>query len=234
MTQQRIAGIIGGLGPQATVFFMQQIIQKTPATDDAAHIHMIIDNNPHIPSRIKAIIEKTGEDPTPALMEAARRLERAGAHFLAMPCNTAHFYHRQIQSSVSIPFINMVELVSKTIICKQPDITRVGLLASNALQIIHLYEPFLERHNIKIVYPPAGLQAGVMNLIKAVKAGQETTKDVAAVNQAIEALEADNVGALIIACTELSVMANRLRAQAALYDASDILANEVLRQVRDS
>src|SRR5579872_2815690 len=87
-----IIGILGGMGPEATVDLMRRVIAATPARSDADHIHMIVDNNPKVPSRIAAIIETTGPDPAPELIRMAQSLERAGADALAMPCNTAHAY----------------------------------------------------------------------------------------------------------------------------------------------
>ena len=78
---EKVVGIIGGMGPDATVDFMQRIIKLTPAYDDCDHIRMLVDNNPKVPSRIKAIIEKTGQNPTPTMIEMARGLEKQGADF---------------------------------------------------------------------------------------------------------------------------------------------------------
>src|ERR1700723_4357749 len=88
----RIVGIIGGMGPEATVDLMRRVIAATPARDDADHIHLLVDNNPKVPSRIAALIDGTGCDPAPALCEMAKGLEAQGADFLVIPCNTAHYY----------------------------------------------------------------------------------------------------------------------------------------------
>ena len=95
MTPGRV-GILGGMGPEATVLLMQKLIAAVPARDDADHIPLIVDHNPQVPSRIAHLIEGTGEDPGPVLAAMARRLEAAGAEALAMPCNTAHHYAGEI------------------------------------------------------------------------------------------------------------------------------------------
>src|SRR5436190_10023963 len=100
---EKIVGVIGGMGPEATVEFMRRLVAAVPAKDDADHLHVIADNNPKIPSRIKALIEGGGEDPAPVLTAMAQRLEAAGADFLVIPCNTAHYYLPQIAASVRIP-----------------------------------------------------------------------------------------------------------------------------------
>ena len=100
---EKIVGIIGGMGPEATVDLMQRVIRLTPAKDDSAHIRCLVDDNPKIPSRIKALIEGTGESPGPAIAATAKNLESWGADFIAIPCNTAHYYHAEAQAAVSIP-----------------------------------------------------------------------------------------------------------------------------------
>src|SRR3982751_789037 len=123
---EKVVGVIGGMGPEATVDFMRRLVARTPARDDADHLHVLVDNNPKIPSRIAALIEGTGEDPTPVLCAMARGLQAQGADFLVMPCNTAHFYLPAIAASVSIPMLDMVQLA----IAKLAGAGKVGLLAS--------------------------------------------------------------------------------------------------------
>ena len=106
----RRIGILGGMGPQATLLLMQKLIDAVPAADDADHIPLLVDQNPQVPSRIRRLIEGTGEDPAPVLADMARRLVAAGAEALAMPCNTAHHYVPAIRNAVTIPLIDMVAL----------------------------------------------------------------------------------------------------------------------------
>ena len=87
--KRKVAGILGGMGPEATIDLMKRVFRATPAQDDRDHVHLLVDNNPQVPSRIQALLEKTGESPGPCLCDMARKLESWGADFLAMPCNTA-------------------------------------------------------------------------------------------------------------------------------------------------
>ena len=108
---RRVVGILGGMGPEATILLQQRLLATrrrramTPIT-----CRLLIDMNPQVPSRIAHLIEGTGIDPTPVLVAMARRLEAAGATALAMPCNTAHHYAAAIAAAVSIPLLNMVDL----------------------------------------------------------------------------------------------------------------------------
>ncbi|MBD3766209.1 MAG: aspartate/glutamate racemase family protein, partial [Rhodobacterales bacterium] len=106
----RCVGILGGMGPEATVLLMQKVIAAVPARDDADHVPLLVDQNPQVPSRIRHLIDGTGESPAPALVAMARRLTAAGAQALAMPCNTAHHYAPAIRAAVDLPFLDMVAL----------------------------------------------------------------------------------------------------------------------------
>src|SRR5215470_9877384 len=139
---EKVAGIIGGMGPEATVDFMRRVIAKTPARDDKDHLRMLVDNNPKIPSRIAALIEGTGEDPTPVLCAMARGLQAQGADFLVMPCNTAHYYLPAIARGVTIPVLDMVALSIAALAAVKPQ--RVGVLASPAVRLVGVYTARLE------------------------------------------------------------------------------------------
>src|SRR5271168_2289958 len=128
----RAVGIIGGMGPEATLDLMRRVLAKTPARDDQDHIHLIVESNPKIPSRIAHLIEGTGADPTPELIRIALNLQRAGAAALAIPCNTAHAYAHSIRRAVHIPLLDMVGLTVDQIALTRRA-ARVGLLASTAV-----------------------------------------------------------------------------------------------------
>ena len=104
----RRVGILGGMGPEATVLLMRKVLDAVKARDDADHIPLIVDQNPQVPSRIAFLIEKRGEDPAPVLAAMARQLQDAGAEALAMPCNTAHHFVPAICAATTVPFLDMV------------------------------------------------------------------------------------------------------------------------------
>jgi aspartate racemase len=218
----RIVGIIGGMGPEATVDLMRRVIAKTAARDDQDHAHLLIESNPKIPSRVAHLIEGTGRDPTPELVRIAQNLEAAGADALAMPCNTAHAYAPSIREAVHIPFIDMVQLTVATLAQSRP--ARVGVLASSAVHQVHLYRDALAANGMTAVVPKH--QAQVMELIVAVKRG-----DIGADAQArLGSLAADfgrDADLLLIACSELSVIAAGMTAP--YLDSLEVLADEIVR-----
>jgi aspartate racemase len=231
-SSEKIVGIIGGMGPDATVDLMQRVIEATPAKDDVDHIRMLVDNNPKIPSRIKALIEGDGESPASCMVEMARGLEKQGADFLVISCNTAHHYYSAVSAAVNIPVLNLIELTANYAKKMHPELTKVGLLASTALQIIHLYEPWFLQHDVQVLYPEQQKQQEVMDLIRAVKAKQQTSQQIQAYNRAAEDLVAQGVQCLVVACTELSVISDQLKTSLPVYDASELLAKVIVREVR--
>jgi aspartate racemase len=200
---EKTVGVIGGMGPEATVEFMRRLVLRTPARDDADHLHVLVDNNPKIPSRIAALIERTGEDPAPTLCRMAQGLQAQGADFLVMPCNTAHHYLPAIAQSVRIPVLDMVQL-SIGRLAGGP--RRIGLLASPAVRLVGLYKARLEQAGLEAIFPDAPQEARLLAVIKAVKAGKHGAgeqQDHVAVAQHLRQAGAQ---ALLIACTELSVL----------------------------
>jgi aspartate racemase len=219
----RIVGIIGGMGPEATVDLMRRVIVKTPAQDDHDHVHLIVENNPKIPSRIAHLIEGTGADPTPELIRIAQNLERAGAQALAMPCNTAHAYGEAIARAVGIPLLDMVARSVQHIATLHPK-ARVGVLASSAVFKIGLYEKAMMAAGLTSLMPPR--QAEVMELIKAVKRGE--TGEAAQQLLAELALDlANRTEVILIACSELSVIAGAVTVP--YVDSLDVLAADIIR-----
>jgi len=144
---EKIIGILGGMGPEATVDLFYKIIKLTPAEKDQEHLRIIIDNNPKIPDRTAAILGK-GEDPLPALQETAQSLEKAGADFIIIPCNTAYYFLSSIQESVKIPILNMIEETAKETRKKIPPIKKVGLLASVGVYETKIYHQQFEKFNL--------------------------------------------------------------------------------------
>ena len=221
-----VIGIIGGMGPEATLDLMRRVIAATPASDDGDHIHMIVDKNPKIPSRIAALIDGDGIDPAPELVRMARGLETAGATVLAIPCNTAHAYAGQIAASVSIPLLDMVKLTAERIAHVALPNRRVGMLASSAVKKLGLYDKALKSLGSSLLWPQR--QSDLMGIIKAVKRGDTSPANRQAFAAIAGELMARNTDLLLIACTELSVLASSLDPSAAVIDALDVLSGEIV------
>lgn len=222
----RRIGILGGMGPQATVLLMQKVIEAVPATDDRDHVPLIVDQNPQVPSRIARLIEGTGEDPAPVLAEMARRLERAGAQALAMPCNTAHHFAGAITAAVDIPFLDMTELSVARALRLAGPAGRIGILASPAVRRIGLFDGKLARAGLMAVYPAD--EDALLGAIRRIKAQGVDEAARAAFRNASAELLAAGVRTQMVACTEFSLVANDHAEGATAFDTLDVLAEAIV------
>ncbi len=228
---EKVVGIIGGMGPEATIDLMQRLIRLTPAADDIDHIHIIVDNDPKIPSRIKAIVDGGGKSPLQHLINMARRLESFGADFLVLPCNTAHYYYPALQDSVHIPVLNMIELTVNALIQRLPLARSVGLLASDAIGITGLYDTCLEKYALRSVYPQPHEQQRLMQVIKDVKAGNTGDGVRKVFEEVVANITAGGAEVIVIACTELSIIAGGTFV-VPIIDALEVLAEQSVAAVK--
>jgi aspartate racemase len=225
MSPRRI-GILGGMGPEATVLLMQKLIAVVPAKDDADHIPLLVDQNTQVPSRIRRLIEGNGEDPGPVLAGMVRRLQTAGAEGLAMPCNTAHHYAPHIRSAASVPFIDMVALaIARARRHVRPG-GKVGILASPAVQRIALFDPPLEAVGLRAAYSPD--PEGMLAAIRTVKAGSPSAATRAALVAASTALLAQGATVQMIACTEFSLIPDAFAEGVEGFDTLDVLVDGIV------
>jgi aspartate racemase len=228
--REKTVGVIGGMGPEATVDFLHRIVAATPARDDADHIRVLVDNNPKIPSRIAALIEGKGEDPTAVLVAMARGLEKQGADFLTIPCNTAHHYLPPIAAAVGIPVLDMVALSVAALGAVSPKPRRIGMLASPAVRMVGLYAKRLGDAGFEALFPDASDEAVVFETIRAVKANAVSERlrlDYAGVAGRLIDAGAD---AFLIACTELSLLPPPEGRPS--IDALDVLVDATIRMAR--
>lgn len=232
-TRLRRIGILGGMGPQATILLMSRIFASVDTDDDAGHVPLLVDSNTQVPSRIKALIEKSGEDPGPVLVDMACRLEAAGAEALIMACNTAHHFSPLIASAVGIPFLDMVNLtvdhISSMPISARP--IRVGMLCSPAVTLTGLFDRPFHQRQIVTVYPRE--PDALLDCIRKIKADGATPQAELLLAEAARDLEGRNVDVLLIACTELSIIAEQLACRTPVVDSLDVLVNAAVAFSRD-
>ncbi|MBP8613318.1 MAG: amino acid racemase [Firmicutes bacterium] len=215
----RVVGILGGMGPQATCDLFMKIIRNTPAQKDQDHLRVIIDSNPKIPDRT-AYILSGGEDPRPLLFETAKNVERAGASFIAIPCNTAHYFHKEIQRQVDIPVLHMMEEVARYLNGKA---NKAGLLATTGTLRTGLYARSLSKVGIETVIPSDEDQDSVMEAIYLVKASMLEKGRKIILEQARK-LEARGCDVVIAGCTEIPLILKDGDLGIEVVDATDILA----------
>jgi aspartate racemase len=225
-------GVVGGVGPAATVDFLGKVVRNTPATRDQDHLRLLVEQNPQIPDRTEHLVGD-GMDPTLALYATCKKLQAGEADLIAIPCNTAHAFVEAIQSELVIPIMNMLTVTVKHIRETFPSLRKVGLLATSGTVSSGVYKRALEDHGLQEVVPSPPLQARVMNAIygpEGVKAGFTTGASVTDVDAAIDELVSQGVEVIILGCTELPLLMpepERVTAggkRVTLVDPTDILA----------
>ena len=228
---EKIIGILGGMGPEATIDLFYKIIKFTPAEKDQDHLRIIIDNNPKIPDRTAAILGK-GKDPLPTLRETAQNLEKAGADFIIIPCNTAHYFLPLIQESVKIPILNMIEETAKETRGKISPIQKVGLLASIGIYKTGIYHQHFKKFNIEVISPEEKDKEEIMKIIYAVKAGdlsEEVKKSIILIAQKLIDKGAE---AIIAGCTEIPLILKEGDVPVPIIDPTQVLAKAAIQKAR--
>jgi aspartate racemase len=230
---EKVIGVLGGLGPWATLDLFEKILRLTPAHRDQDHLRVIIDSNAKIPDRGPAILGG-GEDPTPALVATARNLERAGAEVLVIPCNTAHAFYDAVAASVSIPVLHIMKEVASALRAGRPEVRRAGVLATEATVATRLYHRACEAVGVEVLTPDEPGQEAVTRAIYAVKANAAGPADTAAVAQVARDLIARGAGAVILGCTELPLVLRSGDASVPLIDSTLVLAQAAIRAAREA
>ena len=199
--QRRIAGVLGGMGPAATLDFMARVHALRAGGTDQDHIRMIVDLNPGVPDR-NAAAAGTGPSPGPTLAQMARGLEHAGADFLVMPCNAAHAFAEAIITASDLPLLDMIEATTDAALSAAPQARRVGVMAVYAALDSGLYQRALAAHGVEAVVPEGALREQQMAAIYAVKSG-DLTAGRAGLAAVAEALVAQGADVLIAGCSEV-------------------------------
>lgn len=225
----RRVGIIGGMGPEATLDLFKKIIIHTPARKDQDHIPLIIDNYPQIPDRT-AFLKGEGKNPLPYLLSCIKRLEKIDVDLLCMPCNTAHYFMEELRKSTDIPFISMIECVLNEIIFDNKRYLKIGLLATDGTFIGRVYHKVFEKNGFFIKDFDTDLQGDIMHSIYLLKS-KEKSKAIKLFRSCCEKIANEGYDCLIAGCTEIPILLEKTDIQKyiTIYDATDILAKNVVK-----
>lgn len=227
---KQAVGVIGGVGPMATVYYMQRVIEMTKAGCDQEHINMLVFNDCDIPDRTAFITEKSPDNPLPVMVEDAKRLEAAGCEFVVIPCNTAHYFYDELEQAVEIPVVNIVEETIRYAKARVQDLSCVGIMATTGTIVTGTYQKYAERAGLSFAVPDEDEQDLLMQIIyDGVKAGKPVPR--ADFDRVANHLRAKGAQCLILGCTELSVLKRDLPINAPdVLDSIDVLASETVRR----
>lgn len=224
---EKLLGVIGGLGPMATAYFMELVTDMTDAATDQEHLQMLIYSAPSIPDRTRYILDNTSENPLPEMLRIGNVLAQQGAKRIAIPCVTAHYFFEELESGIPVPVINGVRETAQHL--KNHGITKVGIMATDGTVKSRVFHRELEKQGIEAVVPSQDRQADVMSLIfDDIKAGKPV--DMAKFANIAEELRSNGAQAIILGCTELSLIKRDHAIGPGFLDAMEILAQQAILQ----
>lgn len=201
----KIAGVMGGMGPDATVDFMAKVIALNPSGRDQDHVHMIVDQDPSVPNRRDAIATDSAVV-TVRLADMAKRLEDAGADFLVMVCNTAHVFLDGVHAATTIPFVSIIDESIAEIDRLDGEARIVGLMATDGCLDTGIYQRAIEASGRTAVVPDTAGKTKLMSLIDAIKGGNKGA-DITMEMQAVAAeLVAQGAQVIVGGCTEIPIV----------------------------
>ena len=223
VNKRKTLGVIGGLGPGATAHFMNLVTDMTDAAVDQEHVEMIVFSSPSIPDRTRYILDNTQANPLPQMLEIGQKLSQLGADHIAIPCMTAHYFYSALELGISTPIINGVALTAAHL--KEHGFTRIGIMATSGTVRSGIFHRELEKLGMEPITPTEERQADVSHIIfNNVKAGIPAEMD--RFFAVAEQLRQNGAQAIILGCTELSLVKRDNPIGPGFIDAMEVLAQQ--------
>jgi aspartate racemase len=230
--KDRVVGILGGMGPEATIDLFSSIVTESNAKNDHEHLRIIIDNNPKMPSRQDAILNG-GENPGPAMAETARNIAGAGADFIIIGANTAHYFYDYVKNAVDIPVLHIIDEAVLETIKIVDKVKKVGVLATAGAMKTRMYENSFNKFDIEVVEVPEEIQELVHNSIFSFKYDGLTYKNEEMMVKAGNFLIANGAEALIMGCTEIPLILGNKELSVEVVNPNDVIARVAVKYAKN-
>lgn len=227
-----IIGVLGGMGPAATIDFMAKVLRHSQAgaAREQDNVRMIVDSNPSLPDR-NAAIAGTGPSPAAGLAAMARGLQAAGAQVLTMPCNAAHAFADAVTEATPLPFLHLVEETVSAVARDHGQKRRIGVLAVNGAAEARLYERALEAREMLPIVPDEATRAAFMEAVWQIKAGDLASGREGVMAAAMRLIE-QGAQVIIAGCTEVPLVIGPEDLPVPVIDSTDILAQRAVAFAR--
>lgn len=232
---EKILGIIGGMGPEASAQLYMKIIKKTSVKKDQDHFRIIIDSNPKIPDRTKAILG-LGESPVPEIVQTAKNLENMGVELACIPCMTSHYFYDEIVKQVKLPIMNALEELNAYLEKNYPSVKKVGVLATTGTKNTKIFDQYLKGYTM--IYPDETIQEE--NVMKAIygegtgiKSGVLTGEPVRLLLEAGESLILKGAEVIILGCTEIGLVLNENNLSFPGIDPLNVMTEAMIEKGRE-
>ncbi len=220
-------GVIGGLGPMATAYFMQTVIDMTEADTDQKHLPMCIISRPDTPDRTAYILGESDVSPLPSMLEAGRALDNMGVGCIAIPCVTAHYFHSELTRELSTEVIHAPRETVRRL--KEAGVSAAGIMATRGTVSAKIFQTELENQGITPILPDEKAQAAITSTIyDYVKASKPA--DMELFGSAERMLKKAGAQCLILGCTELSVVKRDNSLRGSHIDVLEVLAAEAIER----
>jgi len=224
-------GILGGVGPETTSKVYHSIIDIFKKNKEDKYPSIVIYNLP-FPFVIEdeAIVKGVNSKKMlPYLIQGAKVLEKAGANFGILPCNTLHKYIEEIRGSVGIPFLSILdETVSRL---KSMNIKSVGILGTETTVNDRLYDDVLKEAGIKFFYPNRTEQNNINKIILELLNGKKNKLQEKKLKAICSSLQKKGADAILLACTDLQIVASDIHVSIPMIDSTEILIKASIRKM---
>lgn len=216
------------MGPEATWYFCREVTRLTAARCDQEHLEMIVYSLPQTPDRTAAIFQQ-GPSPLEWLRHGVERLAEWGAGFIALPCNTAHYWYEALAGASRVPVLHLIEATVQELARQAGDARAVGLLATAGTLRTQLYSQALGQAGIVSLEPDEAGQRQVSAVIAALKAGGDPAAAGWALGRLAEELTSRGAEAVILGCTDLSPAGRMMNLTLPVVDSTAALAAKAVR-----
>ena len=219
---KQILGVIGGLGPMASAYFLELVTGMTEASRDQDHLEVILHSCPGIPDRTAHLQNPQMPSPLPLMTEIGNQLARMGAEKIAIPCMTAHSFLQQLQARIPVPILDAV--TASVSLLADSGVRRAGILATDGSLQTGLFAEAMRKHGITPVVPSAREQENVMHIIyNNIKAGRPVEMD--RFRSVSRELKRKGAEVILLGCTELSLLNKQENLGPGYLDALEVLAH---------
>lgn len=222
---KKTLGIVGGVGPLATMFIGEMIVRRTKAAKDQDHVNSIIMNNTRIPDRTAFIMGRSDDNPVPVMIDDMAKLSSIGAEIIIIPCNTAHTFYDELEMGSPVPVIHMIRETMKR--AAQQGAVKVGVLATTGTVTSKVYQQAANEYGLEPVLPSPEIQEKVMSIIyDNVKAGKNADKDTW--REIVNHMENQGCDRVVLGCTELSIVKKEMDLPDFYLDSLIVLAETAI------
>lgn len=226
-----LVGVVGGVGPLATAYFLDRVVRLTDARTDQEHVDLVVHQRASTPDRTAFLLGRSSDDPGPVMAACARDLVGLGAATVVLPCNTAEPFLPQIEAAAGVPVLGIVRATVAAAAVAVPGLAAMGVLATDGTMAARTYHQELAAAGVTTLAPSEQDQELVMSVIyDQVKANRPA--DVPGLVGVVDRLVAAGAQCVALGCTELSVLAAELGRSSAhvVVDSVDSLARATIER----